>query len=115
MFLDLKLHWEGESLMTHPFKVAHSLEVDKVALARIQRAIPVAIVSVIVPYGEGAFFWQTAGGQLCRVVVWRASGLGLAMRHGQRETILKAQLSLHFLHSLLLNHHLVSAGVDVQV
>lgn len=103
------------SLITYPFKVAHSLEVDKVALARVQRAIPVAVVRVIVSNGEGTFFWQTAGGQLCRVVVWRASGLRLTMRHGQWETILKAQLSLHFLHSLLLNHHLVSAGVDIQL
>jgi len=105
------------SLVTHPFKVAHSLEVDKVAFAGVQGAVPVAIVSVIVTNSERTGLRQTAGRQLSRVVVWRAPGLGFAVRHGQWETLLKPQLPFHFLNSLLFHHHLVCAGSreDVQL
>lgn len=96
--------------ITHPSEVAHRLEVDKVAFAGVQWAVPVAVVSVVVAHSEGTGLWQTTGGQLSRVVVRGASGLGLTMRHGQWETLLETQLSLHLLHSFLLNHHLVRAG-----
>lgn len=97
-------------MITHPSEVAHSLEVDKVAFAGVQRAVPVAIISVIVAHGEGACLLQAAGWQLGCVVVWRSSGLCLTMGHRQWETVLEPQLPLHFLPSLLLNHHLVCTG-----
>lgn len=101
--------------VTHPSEVAHSLEVDKITFARVQRAVPVAIVCVIVTHGKGASLWQAAGWQLGCVVVWCAPGLCLTMGHRQWETVLKSQLPFHFLASLLLNHHLVCTGHKVDV
>ena len=97
-------------IRTHPSEVAHGLEVDEVALARVQGSVPVAVVGVVVPHGEGAGLRQAAGGQLRRVVVRRPPRLGLGVRHGQRETLLQPQLPLHLLHALLLHHHLVGAA-----
>lgn len=96
--------------ITHPSEVAHGLEVDEVALARIQGTVPVAAVSVIVAHSEGTGLWQAAGWQLGRVVVRCAPGLGFAVGHGQRKTLLKPELPLHFLHGFFFHHHLVCAG-----
>lgn len=92
---------------THPSEVAHSLEVDEVALAGVQRAIPVAIISVIVTHSKGTGLRQAAGWQLSCVVVRCASGLGFPVRHGQWEALLDPQLPLHFLPGFLFNHYLV--------
>ena len=100
-------------IATHPSEVAHRLEVDEVAFAWVQRAIPVAVVSVIVTHSEGTGFGKAARWQLGRVVVRRATGLRLAVRHGQRETLLQPQLPLHFLSCLFFNHHLVCTGNKV--
>lgn len=98
------------SAITHPSEVAHSLEVDKVAFAWVQRAVPVAIVSVIVAHSEGTCVWEAAGWQLRSVVVWCATGLRLTMGHRQWEAILKPEFPLHFLPCFLLNHYLVCTG-----
>lgn len=103
----------GWTFITHPFEVAHCLEIDQVAFARVQWGVPVAIVCVVVSDSEG--LWQAAGWQLGCVVVRCASCLSLTMRHGQREALLKPQLPLHFLHSFLFNHHLVCAGNRVDM
>lgn len=113
-FPDLLPHWL-ELTITHPSEVAHSLEVDKVAFAWIQRAVPVAVVSVIVAHSKGTGLWKAAGWQFGCVVVWCAPGLRFTVGHGQRETLLKPQLSLHFLHCLLFNYHLVCTGHRVDV
>lgn len=95
--------------ITHPSEVAHSLEVDKVALAGVQRTVPVAVVGVIVAHSEGTGLWDAAGRQLGCVVVRSASGLRLPMGHRQWKTLLKPQLPLYFLHHFLFNNHLVCA------
>lgn len=102
-------------MITHPSEVAHSLEVDKVAFAWVQRAVPVAIVSVIVSHREGTGLWEAAGWQLGCVVVWCAPGLRLTVGHGQWETLLKPQLPLYFLSHLLFNYYLVCTGHRVDV
>lgn len=104
------LHHCWEFKITHPSKVAHRLEVDEVAFARVQGAVPVTIVGVIVTHSEGTGLRKAAGRQLSCVVVRGASSLGLTMRHGQRETLLKPQFPLHFLPCLLLYNYLVRAG-----
>jgi len=103
----------GHLNSSHPSEVAGGLKVDEVVLGGIQRAVPVAVVGVVVAHGEGRGLGQTAGGQLGRVVVRGPFGLRLAVRVGRGETVHGAQLPPPppltgdvFLH----HHHLVGTA-----
>lgn len=90
----------------YPSEVAGGLEVDEVVLGGIQRAVPVAVVGVVVAHGEGRGLGQAAGGQLGRVVVRRPSGLRLAVGLRGGEAVGGAQLPPpHLAGPVLLHHH----------
>lgn len=97
---------------SHPSEVTGGLKVDEVVLGGVQRAVPVAVVSVVVTHGEGSGLWQTAGSQLSCVVMWRPFGLRLIVGVWCRETVDSTQLPPPHLTGTILfhHHHLVSTG-----
>lgn len=107
------------AITTHPSKVAGSLKVNEVILARIQWSVPVAIVGVVVPDGEGSCLRQAAGRKLSCVVVRRRSsrsarGLTLGQRSG--EAVLMTHLSpLHLPRAILLHHHHMVGATETTI
>lgn len=70
--------------------MAGGLKVDEVVLGGVERRVPVAVVSVVVPHSELGGLGQAVRGQFGRVVVGHALGLGLAVGQGHREAVLRA-------------------------
>lgn len=95
---------------THPFEVAHGLEVDEIGLLGLQGRVPVATVGLVVPHGEGLGLGEAAGRQLCPEVVHGAAGHGVVEGERHREAFLPPQLPLQLLGPVLLHDHLVGAG-----
>lgn len=95
---------------THPFEVAHGLEVDEICLLGLQRWVPVATVGLVVPHGEGFGFGEAAGGQLGSKVVYRAAGHGVIEGERHREALLPTQLPLELLGLVFFYDDLVGAG-----
>lgn len=97
---------------SYPSEVGGGLEVDQVVLGGVQRAVPVAVVGVVVAHGEGRGLGEAAGCQLgCVVVGGRLAGRR-AVGAGRREAVGGAQLSSpHLAGAVLLHHHhLVGTG-----
>lgn len=109
-------HWmERGPTATHPFEVAHGLEVDEISLLGLQRWVPVATVGLVVPDGEGFGFSEAAGGQLSPKVVHGATGHGIIEGEWHREAFLPTQLPLELLGPLFFHNDLVGAGDQAQV
>lgn len=95
---------------THPFEVAHGLEVDEIGLLGLQGRVPVAAVGLVVPHSEGFGLSEAAGRQLCPKVVHGATGHCIIKGEWHWEALLPPQLPLQLLGPVLLHNHLVGAG-----
>lgn len=106
-----KLPWNTRH-SSYPSEVGGGLEVDQVVLGGVQRAVPVAVVGVVVAHGEGRGLGEAAGRQLGRVVVGGRLAGRRAVGAGRREAVGGAQLSSpHPAGAVLLHHHhLVGTG-----
>lgn len=100
---------------TYASKVAHGLEEDEVVLPGVQRAVPVAIVGVVVPHSKGCSLGQAARGKFGCIVVWSSTGLSLTVRCGNGEAVLNTQFSLHLPTSFLLHDHLICAVDTIKI
>lgn len=95
---------------THPFEVAHGLEVDEIRLLGLQRWVPVATVGLVVPHSEGFGFSEAAGGQLGPEVVYRTTRHSIIEGEWHREALLPTQLPLELLGPVFFYDDLVGAG-----
>lgn len=97
---------------SYPSEVWGGLKVDEIVLGGVQRAVPVAVVRVVVAHGEGRGLGETARGQLGSVVVGSRLARRRAVGVGRWETVGGAQLSSPDLAGavLLHHHHLVGTG-----
>lgn len=95
---------------THPFEVAHGLEVDEIGLLGLQRRVPVAAVGLVVPHSEGFGFGEAAGRQLGPKVVDGATGHGIIKGEWHWEALLSTQLPLQLLGPVFFYNDLVGAG-----
>lgn len=99
---------------THPIGPAQSLEVNAVALGRRQGSIPVTVIGLVVPYGEGLHHRQVNWGELCREVVRRVQDGGVPEANRDGKTLDDVGRPPHLLLTLLLDHHLVRTGERTQ-
>lgn len=91
---------------SYPSEVWGGLKVDEIVLGGVQRAVPVAVVRVVVAHGEGRGLGEAAWGQLGRVVVGGRFARQRAVGVGRWETVGGAQLSSpHLAGAVLLHHH----------
>lgn len=91
---------------SYPSEVRGGLKVDEIVLGGVQRAVPVAVVRVVVAHGEGRGLGEAARGQLGRVVVGGRLARQRAVGVGGWETVGGAQLSPpHLAGAVLLHHH----------
>jgi len=97
---------------THPFEIAHGLEVDEISLLGLQRRVPVAAVGLVVPHGEGFGFGEAAGRQLGPEVVDGATRHSVVEGERHREALLPTQLPLELLGPVFFYDDLVGAGED---
>lgn len=51
----------AQTAATYSSEVAHGLEVDQIGFPGIEGSVPVAIVGVVVPHGEGRGLREAAG------------------------------------------------------
>lgn len=102
----LKCGIKAPTWISYPSEVAGGLEIDEVVLGGVERTVPVAVVGVIVAYGEGCGLRQAAGGQLSCVVMGGSFGLGLVVGVRGGEAVHGAHLPpSHLTGAVLLNHH----------
>lgn len=95
---------------THPVGPAQSLEVNAVALGRRQGGVPVTVIGLVVPYGEGLHHRQVNWGELSREVVRRVQNRGVPEADGDRKTFDDVGRPPDLLLTLLLDHHLIRTG-----
>lgn len=96
----------------YPSEVTGGLKIDEVVFGGVQRAVPVAVVGVVVAHCEGRGLWETAGCQLSCVIMRAPLGLRPTVRIWCGETVNGAQLPPPHLTGTILfhHHHLVGTG-----
>lgn len=99
---------------THPVGPAQSLEVDAVALGGRQGGVPVTVIGLVVPDGEGLHHRQVNWGELSREVVRRVQDGGVPEANGDGKTLDDVGRPPNLLLTLLLDHHLVRTGERTQ-
>lgn len=92
---------------THPVGRADSLVVDAVAFLRQQRGVPVAVVGLVVPHGEGLGRVDAAGGELSSEVVLGVQQRGVLEVNGNRVAAQDFRGASRSAWTFLLHHHLV--------
>lgn len=100
-------------MTAHPIGFAQGLEVNAVALGRRERGVPVAIVGLVVTYGEGLNHSQVGGRELRRKVVGRIQDGGILEADGDGEALLRVGCPPHLLLAFLFHHQLVDTGEKV--
>lgn len=116
----MSIYWADG--ITHPSEVTGGLEVDYIILAGVKRCVPVAVVGVVVPHGEGRSLGQAAGWEFSGVVMRRCttcpstSPWSLPMGGRSRETLHVTQLPPpHLSGAVLLHHNHMIGAVDEDI
>lgn len=99
---------------THPVGPAQSLEVYAVALGGRQGSVPVTVIGLVVPYGEGLHHRQVNWSELGREVVRRVQDGGVPEANGDGKTLNDVSRPPNLLLTLLLDHHLVRTAERTQ-